>query len=119
MRVLVVDDDPDVLATIEALLSKNGFDVTGCATADRANLRLAAKRFDILLIDESRLRTSDVELALRVREDGTPVLILAAAEDVLPTLKKIGLPYILKPIRDDELLTAVRALKRTEFPVAR
>jgi DNA-binding response OmpR family regulator len=110
MRVLVVDDDPEVLAVIEEMLSTHGFEVTGAGSADRARVRLAAKDYDLLLIDAPQPMLLEIALAHEVRAGGTPVLMMPAGVDEVPRLEAAGLPYIKKPFTPDELLAAIRTL---------
>jgi DNA-binding response OmpR family regulator len=121
MRVLVVDDNPDVLAVIEELLASYGYEVTGSASADRARTRMAAKDYDFVLIDAPMDLLSDVTLAVDVRESGTPVLMMPAGGDQHLELEIAGLPYIQKPFTSAELVAAIDALTRDlrEDPIAR
>jgi DNA-binding response OmpR family regulator len=107
MRVLVVDDDPDVLEAVEGLLSSRGFEVTGSGSADRARLRLSAKHYDILLIDAPMPRLSGIALALEVQSSGTAVLMIPAGEDIVPQIEAVRLPYLLKPFSADALVGAI------------
>lgn len=110
MRVLVVDDDPDVLAVIEEMLGTEGFEVTGAGSADRARVRLAAKDYDLLLIDAPQSLLSEIALAHEVCAGGTPVLMMPAGVDQVPRLEAAGLSYIVKPFTTGGLLAAIGAV---------
>jgi two-component system response regulator ChvI len=112
MRVLVVDDDRDVLAVIEETLGSYGYEVTGSGSADRARTRMSAKDYDLVLIDAPMGLLSDITLALEVRESGTPVLMMPAGGDQHPYLETAGLPYIQKPFTSAELVAAISAVTR-------
>jgi DNA-binding response OmpR family regulator len=112
MRVLVVDDDPLVLAVIEEMLGSRGFEVTGAGSADRARVRLAAKRFDILLIDAPMVRLRGIELACEVRASGTPILMIPAGSDVAAQVEEAGLPFLTKPFTDEALVVAIDRVTR-------
>jgi len=107
MRVLVVDDDPLVLAVIEEMLGSRGYEVTGAGSADRARVRLAAKRFDLLLIDAPMVRLRGIELGREVRAGGTPILMMPAGSDIAVQVEKAGLPFLTKPFTDDALAAAI------------
>jgi DNA-binding response OmpR family regulator len=110
LRVLVVDDDPDVLAIIEEALAARGHEATGAGSADRARVRLAAKHFDLVLIDAPMLRLGGIALGAEVKAAGTPVLMLPSGADIVPRLTEAGLPYLLKPFDADELSRALDRL---------
>jgi DNA-binding response OmpR family regulator len=110
MRVLVVDDDPEVLAIIEELLSFLGYDVTGSGSADRARVRLAAKDYDVLLIDAPMHRLGGIDLAKEVRASGTPVLMIPAGADLIAPLEAAGLPFVVKPFYADDLTRAIDSI---------
>jgi DNA-binding response OmpR family regulator len=109
MRVLVVDDDPEVLAVIEEMLGTEGFEVTGAGSADRARVRLAATHYDLVLLDAPQVLHSEIALAQDVRASGTPVVMMPAGADQLPGLQAAELTYISKPFTADGLLAAIRA----------
>ncbi len=50
-RILVVDDEPDVLDVIRALLAEAGFDVTAYSSATEALHRAKVRRFDAIVLD--------------------------------------------------------------------
>ena len=110
MRILVVDDDPEVIAVIEEMLGTNGFEVTVVGSAGRARLRLAANHYEVVLIDAPQSLFSEIALAHEVRAGGTPVLMMPAGADQVPRLEAAQLPYINKPFTVDELLAAIRAV---------
>ena len=62
-KILVVDDDPSVVAGIEALLDLNGIASVGVSDADAAERQLAEAFFPIVLADV-RLRTEEDGLRL-------------------------------------------------------
>jgi DNA-binding response OmpR family regulator len=109
-RVLVVDDDPDVLAVIEALLGSRGYEVTGAGSAERARGRVAAKLYDILLIDMPMHGLTGIDLAKEAQASGTPVLMIPAGVDVLARIEAAGLPYLLKPFHAADLTRAIDLL---------
>lgn len=111
VRVLVVDDDPDVLSVIEEMLSARGFAATGSGSADRARIRLSAKHFDVVVVAPMP-GLSGIDLARDVREVGTPVLMIPAGADALPRIEGAGLPFLLKPFRAEELVGAVHLVLR-------
>jgi two-component system response regulator MprA len=107
MRVLVVDDDPDVLAVIQEMLSARGFEVTGSGTPDRARVRAHAEHFDVAVVDAPMPRLSGISLARELRAHGTAVLMIPAGPSIVPGIKHAALPFLMKPFKADDLATAV------------
>jgi two-component system CheB/CheR fusion protein len=112
MRVLVVDDDPDVLQVIEDILNTSGIGVTGAGSTGRARARLAAKRYDVLVIDAPMERHADAALAREAWADGMPVLMLPTDEHEVAGLRAAGLPFVRKPFRIQQLIDAIERASR-------
>jgi DNA-binding response OmpR family regulator len=110
VRVLVVDDDPEVLDVIEQVLGTLGFEVTGSGSADRARIRASVKHFDIALVDAPMRRLGGVSLAQELRECGTAVLMIPAGSDVVQPIEAAGLPYLMKPFTGAGLAATIRKI---------
>src|SRR5689334_397270 len=83
-RILVVDDEPDVLGFIQQLLEKKGYDVD-TATSGTEALAIVAEKAPALLITDLRMPELDgIELLARIREQDRelPGIVLTAAGDV-------------------------------------
>src|SRR4051794_1067602 len=68
VRVLVVDDAPDVLEMFSTLLSLSGYDVTSATSATEALERAQAMQFDIVVSDIGMPEMNGYEMARRLRE---------------------------------------------------
>jgi DNA-binding response OmpR family regulator len=66
MRVLFVEDNPDVREAVAVLLQEQALEVLTCASAESAEAAFSAGRFDLLLTDVSLPAMSGVELARRL-----------------------------------------------------
>ncbi len=119
IRVLVVDDEPDVSRLIERVLVAEGYDVTTLGDGLAALKRLSTERFDLLIVDVFMpdLDGLGVLRELRSRKDETPVLVVsggrfspdeARADGPLAAARAFGASVLPKPFSVDELLTAVR-----------
>src|SRR3712207_423510 len=97
-RILVVDDEPLLLETVEPALTSAGFDVTGAGTVKRARERLARTRFDLLLIDWIMPGQSGLDLAADAKASGLPVLMMTGALET-EALDAAGLPCLRKPFK--------------------
>ena len=121
MRILVVDDEPDLCEILRFNLESEGFDVE-CAYSGEAALSLLAegKRFSLMLLDVMMERLSGFDVVRRMRADGdnTPVVFLTALgaeHEQLEGFASGGDDYIAKPFSFPTVLARIRAvLKRTE-----
>ena len=116
-RVLVVDDDPDVLASLERGLRLSGFDV--CTAIDGAEaLRSATEtRPDAIVLDINMpvLDGVSVVTALRAMDNDVPVCVLSArssVDDRVAGLEAGADDYMVKPFVLTELVARVKALLR-------
>lgn len=123
-RILLVDDEESVLLTLEAVLKKEGYDVTAAGTGTEALKALRDKRFDLLLTD---LRIDEVDgltlLAAAQRRDPETVSILltgyASLESAVQALRYGAFNYLLKPCNIDEMkLTITRGLEKKRLAEA-
>jgi two-component system response regulator HydG len=116
-RILIVDDEPDVLGFMQQLLEQKGYEVDIAAGGAEA-LILVAERAPALLITDLRMPTMDgIELLGRLREQqrDLPTLVLTAAEDTSTAVRAMragAADYLTKPVDLGTLLLSVeRALE--------
>ncbi|CAM05268.1 response regulator transcription factor [Saccharopolyspora erythraea] len=120
-RVLVVDDEPNILELLTAALRLSGFEVRGAATG--ADALRAASEFgpDIVVLDVMLPDQDGFSVARRLREGGdlVPVLFLTArdaVEDRIAGLTAGGDDYVTKPFSLDEVVLRLRAILRRVRP---
>jgi two-component system alkaline phosphatase synthesis response regulator PhoP len=123
-RILIVDDDKDLLREVSGYLSKQGYEVDQALDGGKAMSLVESKRPDLVILDitlqESNIskKTSidGIEILRRVREMGsTPILMLSATS--IPSVKVMALhigadDYITKPFDLPELHARVEAILR-------
>lgn len=115
--VLVVDDDPDILALLESQLGAAGYAVARAESAAAARERIAKHRPDLIIADIAMPQTSGVELVASLRDDPAlariPVIYLTGLEENTElAVKTLGYPLLGKPVVARELLALVaRQLK--------
>lgn len=117
MRLLLVEDDPMIGASVREGLRQDGFGVDWVGDANAAGLALASVEYDVLLLDLGLPGRSGLDLlaALRRRGDTVPVLILTARDGVRDRVRGLDAgadDYLVKPFDLDELAARVRALSR-------
>ncbi|HEX6098008.1 MAG TPA: response regulator [Thermoanaerobaculia bacterium] len=116
MTILIVDDDPSIVAGIEALLELNGLPAVGALDAATAEARIADEFFPIILAD-LRLRTEEDGLrlleAVRRLSPRSRVASMTGFADAATEqrLRERGVRTILhKPIGEDVLIAALREM---------
>jgi DNA-binding response OmpR family regulator len=115
VRVLLVEDEPKLRASVAEGLSLEEWEVVSAATGQEAQHRLAAEHFDLVLLDWMLPDCDGLELVrdVRARGDNVPILMItarggASAEAIV---KQSGASdYLAKPFSFYDLLSRARAL---------
>jgi EAL domain-containing protein (putative c-di-GMP-specific phosphodiesterase class I) len=116
-RVLVVDDEPDLLDVLGALLTDAGWQVD-TAPNGRAALRLVdGHRYEVVLSDIDMPGMNGLELLreIRARDLDVPVLLITGhprVDTAVEALENGALRYLRKPIRERDLAAAVEDAAR-------
>ena len=122
LRVLVVDDDAQMLRTLTDILRVNGYAPTGAPSGLEA-LRLAKDSNNpvaIALVDLSLPDIDGIDLVSRLREmsDLTEVVILtgnASVDSAVRAMREDSYDYLIKPVQPDHLLATLgRAGERSQ-----
>jgi two-component system OmpR family response regulator len=117
MRVLIVEDEPDLAAALKRLLEEAGF-LADVAGDGEAGLTLALEdTYDLLVLDLMlpQLQGEKVVGELRRRGRDVPVLVLTARDMVSDRVRLLDTgadDYVIKPFEPDELVSRCRALVR-------
>ncbi|TDD44389.1 response regulator transcription factor [Kribbella antibiotica] len=114
-RVLVVDDEENILAMLTTTLRFAGFVVASAATGSEALERAREFRPEVIVLDVMLPDVDGFEVCRRLRRDGldAPVLFLTARdarEDKVAGLTLGGDDYVTKPFDLDELVARIRVL---------
>jgi len=117
MRVLVVEDDPEVARYLVKGLRESGYTVDHAATGSEGLARASGESYDVLIVDRMLPGLDGLTLIETLRKAGktTPVLILSALGDVdqrVRGLKAGGDDYLTKPFAFTELLARLEAVLR-------
>lgn len=122
-KILIVDDDADFLKLVHKVLSAGGYEVIK-ATNGRDALRVFfAHRPDMVILDVVMPAMGGLETCNRIREvSEAPVIIVTgekSSEDAIVAGLEYGADdYLIKPVRNRELLARVRAVLRRAEPSA-
>ncbi|MBR5693678.1 MAG: diguanylate cyclase [Fibrobacter sp.] len=84
-KILIVDDNAEVLEKTEGLLSQVGYSVVPCTSGEEALEILNKERFDLVLLDINMPSLNGYEVCLRIRQtfalDDLPIIFLTSRED--------------------------------------
>ncbi len=118
-RLLVVEDQPKLLQTLERGLREEGYEVVTAADGGAAFDLARANPFDALILDLMLPVRDGLDVLRGLREEGfaKPVLILTARDEVESRVEGLDAgadDYLVKPFAFAELLARVRALLRRD-----
>lgn len=120
MKILLLEDDPNLGLIVQEHLTLNGYDVTLCSDGQAGTEIFRPGQFDLCLVDVMMPKKDGFTFVRELRriDEQTPVIFLTAKElkEDRITGFKIGCDdYITKPFSIEELLLRIRAvLKRTK-----
>jgi len=122
VRVLLVDDDPDILSITSYALRRKGFTVATAATGTAALQQIRAKTPDIVLLDVQLPDVHGFEVLRRVRlESKLPIIMASANGAAADIARATGLgadDYLRKPFSPSALAERIRTvLARTHAHV--
>ena len=116
MRLLVVEDEPDLLAGLVRALRKQGYAVDTAADGEDGLYKAQSTDYDAIVLDVMLPRLDGWELLTRLREKKTtPVLMLTARDRSADRVRGLDTgadDYLVKPFDIPELLARLRALIR-------
>jgi DNA-binding response OmpR family regulator len=115
-RILIVDDDPNLLVILAEQLRADGFEVQTARDGDEALRRLASSWPDLLVIDMLMPRMDGLTLAreIKARAD-LPIIVLSAidtADSKADLLDEVAEDYVTKPYHYPELRARIQRVLR-------
>jgi two-component system, OmpR family, KDP operon response regulator KdpE len=115
-HILIVDDEPNILATVAPLLRNNSYAVLSAMTGRAALDIVERDKPDLIVLDLGLPDLDGVEVCRQVRQtSGAPIIVLSArgAEgDKVAALDAGADDYVTKPFGAEELLARIRAALR-------
>jgi two-component system response regulator MprA len=119
-RILVVEDDPRLAATLQRVLAAEEHDVEVAPDGNEALRRARGRPFDLVVLDIMLPGLDGIAVCRRLRATGpVPILLLTAlggTEERVRGLDSGADDYLVKPFAYEELLARVRALLRRTAP---
>ncbi len=117
-RILVVDDEIEIMRALQRSLTAHGFEVFTANTGEDALTAIANHRPDLMLLDLGLPGISGLEVCKRVREQSSlPIIVLSVKDAERDKVRALDLgadDYVPKPFGMDEVLARIRvALRHT------
>ena len=117
VKVLVIEDEPDIRKTVEYNLIREGYEVSGCGSISEAKALLENPNFSIILLDLMLPDGSGLDLCKQIKSNPEtneiPILILTAKDDEVDKVVGFELgadDYVTKPFSVRELILRVKAI---------
>ena len=116
-KVLIADDEPTIVISLEFLLQREGFDVLVAVDGEEALAKARADRPDLVLLDVMMPKMNGFDVCQALRADaqlaGMRIVMLTAKGRETEVSKGLGLgadAYVTKPFSTKELVAQVRSL---------
>ena len=120
MRILVVDDDPQIVSLVKRGLAYEGYTVDTADSGEKALSMALQSPPDLVVLDILMPGLNGIEVTKRLRQGSDVPVLLLTAKGTVPD-RVAGLDagaddYLVKPFALDELLARVRAMLRRRQP---
>jgi two-component system KDP operon response regulator KdpE len=121
-RVLVVDDEPQILRAVQMKLRGAGYSVETAATAKEAVMKAGMRPPEAIILDLLLPDGSGTDVCRELRRwNAAPILVLSAVGEEKEKIEALDAgadDYVTKPFSGDELLARLRAVLRRATPSA-
>ena len=117
-RILIIDDEPYILATLEEILKLEGYEVESAESGAAALERLRPDAYDLVIVDQRMPDMTGLDLLAKIQKmKPAPATILltayASLDSAIEALRQGASDYLLKPCHYEELKWSVKqALER-------
>ena len=116
MRILIADDDPQILRALRITLGSHGYDIRTAADGAEAIRAAAESHPDLVMLDLGMPELDGIEVIEAIRGwSAVPILVVSGrtgSSDKVDALDAGADDYVTKPFAMDELLARIRALTR-------
>jgi DNA-binding response OmpR family regulator len=115
-RILLADDEPDIVTPVSYALRAEGFDVDAVSDGEQALAAARAERYDLVILDVMMPKLQGTEVCRRLRAESiVPIIMLTAKDAELDRVLGLELgadDYVTKPFSTRELTSRIRAVLR-------
>ncbi len=112
-RILIVDDDKDIVAALEIYLTTSGYEVISAGNGRDALAKLTQEGADLILMDVMMPQMDGIQATRRIREhSNVPILFLTAKSEDVDLINGLNVgadDYITKPFKPMEVLARVKS----------
>ena len=116
MRLLLVDDDRDLVEVLTYVLQREGFSIVAAFDGEGAWRQFQSEQPSLVILDINMPGIDGLEVCRRIREASTvPVVMLTARADEVDIIRALGLgadDYVTKPFSPRQLVARVKAVLR-------
>lgn len=115
IRILIVEDDPNIAKLIEATVSIGGYEGIVCNNGAEAFQKMESEAFDLILLDVMLPDMSGFEIMRNRTNTDTPVIFITAKQELTDKVRGLRLgaeDYIVKPFEAMELLARIEVILR-------
>lgn len=120
-RILVVDDEPNIVHLARLYLERDGYQVLAVGDGQEALDTIAEQKPDLVVLDVMLPSVDGFEVCrqLRTHDNNVPIIMVTARDDDIDKILGLELgadDYLTKPFNPRELVARVRAVLRRGFP---
>ena len=117
-RILIVDDEPNIVLSLEFLMTQAGYEVETAGDGDAAIQAVADKPPDLILLDLNLPKKDGRQVLMEIKSDdrlkSIPVVILTTSssdEDILHSYKHYANCFVTKPLDLKQFFKVVKSIK--------
>ena len=121
VRILIVDDDPQICETLAEILSDEGFEVEYALSGEEALQKIDTGSYDVVITDLLMPKVDGMEILTHVKrvKPKTQVIMITAfatIENAVEAMKRGASDYIAKPFKINEIQSSIkRVLEEAKF----
>ncbi len=115
IRILIVEDDPNIAKLIEATVAIGGYEGHVCGNGAEAFRKMENEAYDLILLDVMLPDMSGFEIMRSRTNTDTPVIFITAKQELTDKVRGLRLgaeDYIVKPFEAMELLARIEVILR-------
>ena len=122
-RILLVDDDPDLVETVEFFLTGNNYEVFVATNGKEALERAGTRKLDLVLLDVRMPEMNGLEVCKKLKSNtltaSIPIIMVTAdgaGDDVAYALSAGANDYVVKPFNLDDLVERIEMVLGDKRP---